>query len=48
MYEKKNVTERKRTARQLDDAELDIVVGGLNPQPLPPDHMPRLPPVLWF
>ena len=36
------VTETPAKARdaELGDRELDVVVGGINPQPLPPRHLP--------
>lgn len=36
---KKNSRENQ-PAFELDDCELDMVVGGINPQPLPPRHIP--------
>ena len=34
-------TPRRPTVRELDAAELGLVGGGLNPQPLPPRAPPR-------
>ena len=28
------------SAKELSDADLGLVVGGINPQPLPPRHLP--------
>jgi hypothetical protein len=33
-------TEQKQTSQELSDQELEVVVGGLNPQPLPPSPPP--------
>lgn len=30
-----------RTLRQLNAAEIQLVSGGINPQPLPPNHPPE-------
>jgi hypothetical protein len=48
MFHDNNTTAQTQTSHELHDAELEMVVGGINPQPLPPDHMPRLPSVLEF
>ena len=36
-----NMTEAEHKNEILTDAELDAVVGGLNPQPLPPEPPPE-------
>ena len=36
MRAQNTATEQRQISQQLSDAELEIVVGGLNPQPLPP------------
>jgi hypothetical protein len=35
MRNQNTITEQTRSSRELDDAELDQVSAGLNPQPLP-------------
>jgi hypothetical protein len=46
MYGQKTATEQKQTSQELSDLELEIVAGGLNPQPLPPSPPPE--PILRF
>ena len=36
------MTELKTETTRLSDTDLDLVVGGLNPQPLPPGPGPEL------
>jgi hypothetical protein len=40
MRNQKTSTEQKQTSQQLSDKELEVVAGGLNPQPLPPSPPP--------
>jgi hypothetical protein len=46
MRAQNTATEQRQISQQLSDAELEIVVGGLNPQPLPPSPPP--PPMIRF
>ncbi len=36
MHGQKTAIQQKQTCQQLSDSELEMVAGGLNPQPLPP------------
>lgn len=38
----KTAIQQKQTCQQLSDSELEMVAGGLNPQPLPPSPPPEL------
>lgn len=42
MHGQKTTTQHDRTGQQLSDSELEMVAGGLNPQPLPPCPAPKL------
>jgi len=42
MRGQKTTTRQNRTCQQLSDSELEMVAGGLNPQPLPPCPAPEL------
>jgi hypothetical protein len=41
MRAQNTATEQRQISQQLGEAELEIVVGGLNPQPLPPSPPPE-------
>jgi hypothetical protein len=41
MHAQNTATEQRQISQQLSDAELEMVVGGLNPQPLPPSPPPE-------
>jgi hypothetical protein len=40
MRNQKISTEHQQTSQRLSDKELEVVAGGLNPQPLPPSPPP--------
>ena len=46
MHSQKTATEQKQTSQELNELELEMVAGGLNPQPLPPSPPPE--PMLRF